>query len=221
MDPQWKAPDRIETPEDILRGLEALLALDGRLRPVRDIAGPIPLRRNAPGFASLASIIASQQISRASAVAIFGRLSQLVDPLTPEGLLSGGEAVMIRAGLSRAKRTTLISLATVLADGTLDLDELSLKPADDALAALTALPGIGPWTAQVYLLVSAGHADIFPAGDVALQAAVAHAFGLPSRPAMKSLALMAESWAPWRSVAARLFWAYYRQIRGAEAAPAA
>ncbi|MFC6488262.1 DNA-3-methyladenine glycosylase family protein, partial [Nitratireductor sp. GCM10026969] len=115
----------------------------------------------------------------------------------------------------------LAALCQAIEAGSLDLDRLGRLPADDAIAAMTAVPGIGPWTAQVYLLVAAGHTDIFPAGDVALRSAVAHAFELDSRPDIKGLAAMAESWNPWRSAAARLFWAYYREMKGLEAAPAA
>ncbi|WP_309085527.1 DNA-3-methyladenine glycosylase [Chelativorans sp.] len=212
---------RIETEVDIARGLDALVLIDRRLAPVRAAAGQVPLRRSPAGFHSLASVIVSQQVSRASADAIFGRLCRLVDPLTPAGFLAGGERIMVEAGLSRAKQKTLTALSAMLQAGELDLALLGALPAGEAIASLTAVPGIGPWTAEVYLLVAAGHADIFPAGDVALQTAVARAFGLQPRPEAKQLALLAESWSPWRSVAARLFWSYYREIRGAEAAPAA
>jgi len=212
---------RIETDADISRGLDALVLLDRRLGPVRDMAGAIPLRRSPAGFHSLASVIVAQQVSRTSADAIFNRLCRLVDPFRPEAFLAGGESVMVQAGLSRAKQRTLTALSVALCDGALDLERLDTFPADEALAALTAIPGIGPWTAQVYLLVAAGHPDIFPAGDVALQTAVGHALGHEPRPPANQLALMAETWSPWRSVAARLYWAYYREIRGAEAAPAA
>ena len=212
---------RIETDSDISRGLDALVAIDRRLGPVRAVAGTVPLRRTPPGFSSLASVIVSQQVSRASADAIFGRLCRLVDPLTPENLVTAGEVAMIEAGLSRAKQKALMALSAAIVQGALDLEGLDTLSAEEAVATLVAVPGIGPWTAQVYLLVAAGHADIFPAGDVALQAAVAHALGLASRPDIKLLSQMAESWSPWRSVAARLFWAYYREMKGVEAAPAA
>lgn len=212
---------RIDTADDIARGLDALVAIDPRLTAVRIAAGMIPLRRSPPGFSSLASVIVSQQVSRASADAIFGRLCQLIVPLTPEAFLATGEPAMVKAGLSGAKQRALIALCESVVEDRLDLEKVGILPAEQAIGALTAVPGIGPWTAQVYLLVAAGHADIFPAGDVALQAAAARAFAFDSRPDAKKLALLAESWSPWRSVAARLFWAYYREIRGAEAAPAA
>jgi DNA-3-methyladenine glycosylase II len=211
---------RIRSIDDILDGLDELCVIDPRLVDVRAAAGEVPLRLTEPGFESLASIIVSQQVSRASADAIFGRLTRLVDPLTPDGLLSAGEAVFREAGLSRPKQKTLLAIAAAVADG-LDLHHLCSLEAGDAVGRMTAISGIGPWTAECYLLFSAGHPNVFPARDVALQAAVGHAFGLESRPGEKALIALAESWTPWRGVASRLFWAYYREWKGREAAPAA
>ena len=211
---------RIATPDDISHGLEALMLLDPRLKGVRAAAGEVPLRLSEPGFASLASIITAQQVSRASADAIFGRLTKLLDPLTPQAVLGAGDEVFRRAGLSRPKQRGLRAMAAAVTAG-LDLDGVCLLEADEATAALTAVPGIGPWTAQCYLLFAAGHPDVFPAGDVALQSAAAHALGLAPRPGAKQLAAIAESWRPWRGVASRLLWAYYRQMSGRDAAPPA
>ena len=210
---------RIETEADIAEGLDALVRLDPRLAAVVEAAGEVPLRRVAPGFSALVSIVVSQQVSRASADAILGRFAALVDPLDAAGVLAAGEAVFREAGLSRPKQKTLVAVGHAVAQG-LDLDRLAGAGAEEAVAGLTAVPGIGPWTAEVYLLSCAGHADVFPARDVALQGAVGHALGLDPRPDAKALAEMAESWAPWRAVAARLFWAYWRQLRGRDAAPA-
>lgn len=212
---------RIATPDDIAEGLEALKRLDPRLVAVADIAGPLPLRLSEPGFASLAGIVIAQQVSRASADAMSARLAALVDPLDAAGVLAGGEDVLRAAGLSRAKQATLLAIARAEVEGGLDLFRLAGDGADEAMARLTALPGIGPWTAGVYLLFCAGHPDIFPAGDVALQGAVGHALSISPRPAERALHGLAESWAPWRGVAARLFWAYYGRMRGRDAAPMA
>lgn len=210
---------RIEGPQDIADGLDALARLDPRLGAVIAAAGAVPLRLSAPGFAALASIVVSQQVSRASADAIMGRFAALVDPLEAPGVIAAGEEVFRAAGLSRPKQRTLLALARAVAEDGLDLVGLAgLEPAE-ATARLTALPGIGPWTAEVYLLFCAGHPDIFPAGDVALQSAVGHALGIEPRPAAGPLYAIAEAWAPWRGVAARLFWAYYREMRGRDAAP--
>lgn len=211
---------RISSIDDINRGLDQLCAIDPRLGAVREKAGEVPLRLSEPGFASLASIIVSQQVSTASARAIFGRFSTLVDPLTPEALLAAGEEVFRTAGLSRPKQRTLLAVARAAADG-LDLHGLCRLDAREAMAAMVGIPGIGPWTAEVYLLFAAGHPDIFPARDVALQSAVGHALGIDPRPGEKALIRLAESWAPWRGVASRLFWAYYRNTRGRDGAPPA
>ncbi|MBT1157338.1 DNA-3-methyladenine glycosylase 2 family protein [Aminobacter anthyllidis] len=211
---------RISNLDDVNFGLDALCALDPRLEAVRGMAGEVPLRLTEPGFASLASIIVSQQVSTASARAIFGRLTALVDPLTPEGLLAAGEDMFREAGLSRPKQRTLLAVARAAAEG-LDLDGLCRLDAQEAMASLVAISGIGPWTAEVYLLFAAGHPDIFPARDVALQSAVGHALGIDPRPGEKALIRLAESWAPWRGVASRLFWAYYRETRGRDGAPPA
>ena len=211
---------RIRSIDDISDGLDELCVIDPRLVDVRAAAGEVPLRLTEPGFESLASIVVSQQVSRASADAIFGRLTRLVDPLTPQGLLTAGEDMFREAGLSRPKQKTLLAIARAVADG-LDLHHLCGLEAGDAVGRMTSISGIGPWTAECYLLFSAGHPDVFPARDVALQAAVGHAFGLESRPGEKALIALAESWTPWRGVASRLFWAYYRGWKGREAAPAA
>jgi DNA-3-methyladenine glycosylase II len=211
---------RIATLDDVSQGLDALCLLDPRLEKVRGMAGEVPLRLSEPGFRSLASIIVSQQVSRASADAIFGRLTKLVDPLTPHAILAADEAIFREAGLSRPKQSGLIAVAQAVVDG-LDLDHLCLLDAAEAITAMTKVPGIGPWTAEVYLLFAAGHPDVFPARDVALQSAVGHALGIDPRPPEKTLIQLAESWSPWRGVASRLFWAYYRETRGRDAAPPA
>lgn len=210
--------NRIRSLDDIATGLDALCRLDPRLAAVRAVSGEIPLRLSEPGFVSLASIMVSQQVSTASARAIFGRLTSLADPLTPQALLTADDALFRAAGLSRPKQRGLLAVAEAVSQG-LDLHHLCDLDAEEAMAKLTAVKGIGPWTAHVYLLFAAGHPDIFPDKDVALQSAVGHAFGHESRPQDKALAVIAESWSPWRGVAARLFWAYYRTIKGRDAVP--
>lgn len=193
---------------DIQAGLEALVALDPRLADVVEASGPVPLRLNEPGFSGLASIVVSQMVSRASAEAIWRRMAA-AGPVTAEGYRALDPAVVATFGLSRAKAATLLHLSTAISEGHFDLASVCALETGEAIRKMTALPGIGPWTAEVYLMFCGGHADIFPTGDVALQAAVSHALGLETRPSAKNLGVMAEIWAPWRSVAARLFWAYY------------
>jgi len=206
------------TGDDISEGLAALASIDPRLEAVIERAGEVPLRLSEPGFGSLVSIIISQQVSRASADAILGRFTLLLDPLTPQAVLAASEAAFREAGLSRPKQRTVLALAAAVRDG-LDLNGLLQLDAETAMRRLTGVSGIGPWTAECYLLFAAGHPDIFPAKDVALQSAVGHALGIERRPGDKALAGLAESWSPWRGVAARLFWAYYREMRGKDAAP--
>lgn len=212
---------RIDHADDIADGLSALAQADGRLIRVMDVAGEVPLRRSPAGFESLVSIVLSQQISKAAADTIEARLRVLIDPLTPANLIAAGEGAMREAGLSRPKQRTMLSAAQAVLDGSLDLDAACGLDAADAIGHMTAVHGIGTWTAEIYLLFCAGHPDIFPARDVALQAAVAHALDLESRPSEKDLIRIAQAWSPWRGVASRLFWAYYRETKGREAATGA
>ncbi|TPW25973.1 DNA-3-methyladenine glycosylase family protein [Pararhizobium mangrovi] len=200
---------RIEGAEDVARGVAALVAADPRLAPLAERVGTVPLRRDVPGFAGLARIVVGQMISRESAEAIWKRLVAHTDPPTAAAFLHLGSSAHRAIGLSGAKERTLVHLAATVESGALDLAGLCALPGERAIAELTELPGIGRWTAEVYLLFCAGHPDIFPTGDVALQNAVRYAFALDTRPSAGVLAGIAQAWSPWRGVAARLFWAYY------------
>jgi DNA-3-methyladenine glycosylase II len=202
----------LDTQADIAAALAALIAADPRLCAIAEVAGPLPLRRRPGGFEGLAAIITSQQISNAAAAAIWARLRAAVDPFTAVQLLAAPQEVLQRAGLSRAKIRTLTGVAAALVDG-FDLDALHDLRAEEALASMVRLKGIGPWTAELYLLFCVGHPDVFPAGDLALQIGVQHGLGLEERPSEKTLRQLAQSWSPWRGVAARLFWAFYRARR--------
>jgi DNA-3-methyladenine glycosylase II len=222
--PTDKAEDkpmrRIECLEDIAAGLAELGRLDPRLQQVIATAGDIPLRRRPPGFEGLSRIVVSQQVSVASAEAIWNRLAERVAPFTPQQLAATEEPDLKAAGLSAPKIRTLRAVSAAVITGVIDLEQLADLPPADAHAAMTALHGIGPWTADIFLLFCAGHPDIWPAGDLALQNAVADAFSLAGRPTEKPCRSLAEVWAPWRSIAARLFWAYYKARReGREALP--
>lgn len=210
---------RIETDADIEAGLKALIAADPRLEAVLAVGGPPPVRRRAPGFAGLASIIVAQQLSTASASAIWGRLSAAFDPLEPAALRRARAERLKRIGLSAAKIRALKAIARALDEGEVDLAALADMPADEAHGALVRLHGVGPWTADIYLLFCLGHSDAWPAGDLALQEALRLAFRLNARPNAKEMMLHAEQWRPWRGVAAKLLWAYYRAVKGRDAAP--
>ncbi len=205
---------------DIVEGLSHLARADPRLVPAIAVAGPVPLRLSSADFSGLASIIVSQQVSKASADAIFGRLSTLLDPLDAVSLGQADDELLRQAGLSRPKQRTLRNIAAAVCEGDLDLGGLCVLAPSDAIAQMTCINGIGPWTAEIYLLFCAGHADIFPAGDLALQEAARMILGMEARPSEKALREIASAWSPWRGVASRLLWAYYAAEKGREGAPA-
>lgn len=208
--------DRLDTSEALERHLGALLQLDPRLGTVAARAGTFEIRRSPGGFEGLARIVTGQQVSTASADAIWSRFALLDGALDPQGYLRLSEEVVRGAGQSGGKYRTLRGLAEAIAAGSVDFAHLSELPAEDAIAALTRLKGIGPWTAEIYLMFSAAHPDIFPAGDVALQRAAQWAFGLDDKPPVKDLIEMARRWSPHRSTAALLLWRYYRAVRNKE-----
>jgi DNA-3-methyladenine glycosylase II len=209
----------IQTEIDIAAGLEALLARDPRLRAVLAVAGVVPLRRRPDGLEGLVRIIVGQQLSTASAEAIWGRLHGAYAPFHHTTLRRARAPKLARIGLSAAKIKTLKAISAAIETGAIDFKTLTDIPADDAHAILTAIHGIGPWTADLYLLSCLGHADAWPAGDLALQEAARLAFGLGQRPTTKDMATLAEPWRPWRAVAARLLWSYYRAVKRREPAP--
>jgi DNA-3-methyladenine glycosylase II len=171
-------------------------------------AGVLPLRRREPGLPGLLRIVVGQQLSVASANAIWARFEAAFPEMSAEAIHRAREARLRKAGMSGPKIRTLRAIAAAARAG-LDLDALAHAPAEEAHARLTAVHGIGPWTADIYLLFCLGHPDIFPVGDLALRNAVADAFGMATSPSPDAVAEIAELWSPWRSVAATLFWAYY------------
>lgn len=204
---------RIETLEDIAEGIAALGRVDPRLAAVIDKAGEIPLRRQPPGFEGLTRIIISQQVSVASATAIWSRVQARITPYDADTLLATPETDLKACGLSGGKIKTIAGIARAIVARDIDLEHVADLAPIDAHATMTKLHGVGPWTADIFLLFCAGHPDIWPGGDLALQQAVMDAFDLEARPAEKLCRSIAERWQPWRSVAARLFWAYYKAIR--------
>jgi DNA-3-methyladenine glycosylase II len=201
---------------DLEDAVHALLRQDPRLKPVFELTGMPALRRREPGFAGLAHIVTGQQLSTASASAIWARVSAAFDPFDPEKLRKARADRLGRLGLSAAKIKTLKSIARELAAERLNLDVLANEDADVAHNTLTALHGIGPWTADVYLLFCLGHGDAWPAGDLAVQEAVKIGLGLKTRPTPKEVAPLAEPWRPLRGAAAHLWWSYYRVLKKRE-----
>ena len=201
----------IETDADVAEGAAWLGEQHPALARAIEVAGPLPLRRRPDGFAALLNAIIGQQVSTASANAIWLRLQQ--DGLThPKGGITAGEVGLRAAGLSRQK----IAYALALAEANIDYEGLREVPDADVIKTLTAVKGIGVWTAEIYAMFALGRADVFAPGDLALQEAARVIFDLPARPKDKELRAMAEEWSPWRAVAARLFFTYYRVIKGRE-----
>ncbi len=200
----------IHTEADLQAALAALGKAEPRFVALTAEAGLPPLRRRPDGFAGLAAIIVAQQLSTASANAIWGRLAAAFDPFEPAAILHARPARLARLGLSGPKIRALKAIARAVAREELALYALGDLAAEDAHAALIAVRGIGPWTADIYLLSCLGHADAWPAGDLALREAARVAFGLRARPTAKEMQALAEPWRPWRAVAARILWTYYR-----------
>jgi DNA-3-methyladenine glycosylase II len=201
----------IETLEDVAEGAAHLATVEPRFAEALALTGPLPLRRREDGFATLFSAIVSQQVSTAAATAIWNRLLE-IEAHTPEGLLAATDEMLKAAGLSRQK----IAYGRAIAAAGLDFTPLRGMPDAEVVAELVRIKGIGIWTAEIYAMFSLGRADVFAPGDLALQEAAARLFDLPARPREKELRAMAEPWSPWRSVAARLLWAYYRVSVGRE-----
>jgi DNA-3-methyladenine glycosylase II len=211
----------IHTEADLDSAIARLVAADPRFAEVLARAGRPPLRRRPDGYAGLASIVVAQQLSSASAKAIWTRLTEVFDPFDHAAVLRARSARLARAGLSAPKIRTLKAVAKAIERGQIDLAALAGLPADEAHATLTALHGIGPWTADIYLLFCLGHADAWPAGDLALQEAARLLLALKSRPTAKDMGPLAEAWRPWRGAAACLLWTYYRAAKGRDGAPGA
>ena len=182
------------------------------------LTGKPKLRRGEPSFAGLIRIVVDQMISLKAAETIWARMEKTLGPLTPENLIRRRENSFRKAGLSGGKIRAIRAITKAVVEGDLRLEDLPQLSDEAAMAALTVLPGIGPWTAEIYLLFCMGRADIWPAGDVALQHAVHMALGLKGRPQAAEMRRLAEAWRPHRGAAAFVFWNYYRHLRNIPAA---
>ncbi|MCU0816980.1 MAG: DNA-3-methyladenine glycosylase 2 family protein [Cypionkella sp.] len=201
----------LESEADVAEGAAWLAAHHPRFAHALEQTGPLPLRRKPDGFETLLSAIVSQQVSVAAANAIWARLEGA--GLTTRAAVATAEEEALRAaGLSRQK----VRYAVALAQSPVDFAALRAMPEDQAVAHLTEVPGIGRWTAEIYLMFALGRADVFAPADLALQEAARMLFDLPDRPREAPLRRMAEEWRPWRSVAAVALWAYYRVAKERE-----
>lgn len=203
----------LDCQEALDRDLDALLDHDPSLRELFAVAGRPAVRKRDPGFEGLCAIITGQQVSTASAAAIWSRVRTRFDPMVPEAVLAATDDDLRGCGLSTPKIRTIRAAAEAVASGAVPLGRLPRLPADEAHAHLVTVKGIGPWTADIYLLFCIGHPDAFPAGDLALQEAVRMGYGLEARPDAAGLTAFAERWRPWRGAAAKLLWAYYSATR--------
>jgi len=203
----------LHTQADLEAGVAQLLKADPRLKPVAEKAGSFALRQREPGFPGLCAIVCGQQLSTASAAAIRNRLFAAFDPFHHDTVRKARTDKLKRLGLSAPKIKSIREIGKAVASGKIDLIAVGNMDADAAHAALTALHGIGPWSADIYLLFCLGHSDAFPAGDLAVQESARIAFNLRKRPDAKALTKMAEAWRPWRGVAAHLLWAYYHAVK--------
>jgi DNA-3-methyladenine glycosylase II len=201
----------IETEEDIAEGCAWLSAREPRFADAIALAGRPPLRRRPGGFDALLRAICSQQLSVKAADAVWARLAAM-GAERPGVLLIATDDALRAAGLSRQK----IAYARALAEADLDYAALARMPEEEAVATLTAVKGVGVWTAEIYLKFAVGRADVFAGGDLGLQEGARLLLGLPERPGEKRLRALAEPWSPWRAVAARILWSYSGHLKRRE-----
>ncbi len=195
--------------------LRRLYAREPAFAAIERRAGPLPWRTREAGFAGLLAAIVGQQISNLAAAAIWTRLRALLStPPCPRVFLALSDDALRQAGLSRPKIAYARGLAGAFADGRLDADTLAAMPDEEAIAAIAALKGFGRWSAEIYLLFALQRRDVFPAADLALAASLADLRRLPERPSEKALRALAEPWAPYRGLAARLLWHHWRHVKG-------
>ncbi|WP_166415563.1 DNA-3-methyladenine glycosylase family protein [Cochlodiniinecator piscidefendens] len=195
----------------VAEGAAALAQMEPRFAWALDQMGPLPLRLRGDGFPALLSAIVGQQISTSAAAAIWSWL-ETAKLTGPRKAKWASDDDLRACGLSTPK----IRYVRALSDAKINYKALRDMPTEDVLKTLVAVPGIGPWTAEIYVMFSLGRADVFPPGDLALQEAARILFDLPERPKERAFREMSLAWAPWRSVAARILWAYYRVAKDRE-----
>jgi DNA-3-methyladenine glycosylase II len=209
----------LHTQDDLLAGLQKLIAADPRLVPAAKKAGTFALRRREGGYPGLCAIVCGQQLSTSAAAAIRDRLFKALDPFHHDAVRLARTDKLKRLGLSNNKIKAIKEIGKAVSRGQIDLQAVGNMDADVAHAELVKLHGVGPWTADIYLLFCLGHADAFPAGDLAVQEAAKIALGLRKRPSPERLTKIAEAWRPWRGVAAHLMWAYYHAVKKRDVVP--
>lgn len=201
------------TPRTFRSGLRLLSRRDPALARIVKDFGPPPMWNRRPGFPTLLHIILEQQVSLASAQAAFNRLRAAISPLIPERFLELDDATLKAIGFSRQKTAYGRHLAQSIVNGQFRLARLGRMDDATARAELLNLKGVGPWTADIYLLMALRRPDVWPSGDLALALAVQRVKRLPSRPTPEELDAIGAAWRPWRAVAARVLWHYYLSER--------
>lgn len=204
----------ITSDADIAEGVAALISIEPRFSSVVTRSGHPSLRLAKGGLAGLLRIVTEQMLSLKAADAIWRRIEEELHPFEPQVLIRKREASLMKLGLSGAKAKTFKAVARAVHKGDLDFARISEMRDAEILEMLTSIPGIGPWTSEIFLLACLGRSDVWPAGDLALQVAAQHLLELESRPNSRHMHELAAPWQPWRAVAARLLWAHYRALKG-------
>lgn len=205
---------RVDPFGDVSAPCGMLAKRDAALKVALKAIGRPHIRRRPAGFEGLFRIIVEQQVSVPSAQAILARCRAGLEEWSPGCVLGAGVDGLKSLGLSTPKARYILSLAEMVESGALDFEALSGEEDERASAILQSVKGIGPWTAGIYLLFCEGRLDIWPPGDVALQAAYGAAAGLPAKIGARELNEASALWAPWRGLAAHILWTYYAHLRG-------
>ena len=211
--PEFRVPPGCLNNKRLMETTRAVALMDKDLARILADHGTPPLWSRQPGFVTLVRIILEQQVSLTSAEAMFRRLNDNIEPLTPTAVLLAGASFLRSFGITRQKASYFINVSESIQNGDLDLEEIGYESDDSAIEKLTAVKGIGPWTAKIYLLMALGRPDVWPVGDIALATAVKNLKGLQQRPTQPELTEMAKSWHPHRATAARMLWHYYLNTR--------
>jgi DNA-3-methyladenine glycosylase II len=207
--PEFRIPLVCLNNKRLREATKSVALMDKDLARILADHGTPPLWSRQPGFVTLVRIILEQQVSLTSAEAMFRRLNDNIEPLTPAAVLLAGVSFLRSFGITRQKASYFINVSEAIQDGDLDLEKIGYESDETAIEKLTAVKGIGPWTAKIYLLMALGRPDVWPVGDIALATAVKNLKGLQQRPTQPELTEMANAWRPHRATAARMLWHYY------------
>ena len=188
---------------------QSLASIDKDMALILEKHGVPPLWAREPGFTTLIRIILEQQVSLASADTMFRRLQANIDPLTATTVIAAGSDFLRSLGITRQKATYFINVAEAVRSGDLDFEKIGGESDESAIATLTSIKGIGPWTAKIYLLMALRRPDVWPVGDIALATALKNLKGWPAKPTQPELTEIAKAWSPYRATAARMLWNYY------------